>query len=305
MRRTLALAILLAAPSARAAFDSSSVGTTSGIFLQMPAGARAAAMGEAQAAAVDDATAVSWNPAALTRVAHRSVTLMHAAYVADTSYDYAAYAQNLGRLGAVGGALRYFTAGRISETDATGTEVGSFSPRDVALAGAYARPLLWGVSGGVAVKYIDSRILNTARTASADFGLLAASTPVRGLSLGLCVSDLGGTLRYEQQAENLTTTIRFGTAWTRAGWTLAGDAVLPRNNAPYGAFGLERTAALWGDWHGALRAGFNTRSLGDISGFVGPAFGLGFGKGGVRFDYAFVPLGGLGSSHRVSLNFAF
>lgn len=63
-------------------------------FLNIGAGARGLAMGSAQAASVNDATAGYWNPAALTRVQDAtSVSLMDASYFSNiANYEYGAVA---------------------------------------------------------------------------------------------------------------------------------------------------------------------------------------------------------------------
>ena len=63
-------------------------------FLNIGAGARGLAMGNAQVASVNDATAGSWNPAGLTGVKDNpNLVLMHADYFAGIAkYDYAALA---------------------------------------------------------------------------------------------------------------------------------------------------------------------------------------------------------------------
>lgn len=298
------LALALAAP-AWGAFDAASVGTTSGVFLKMPAGARAAAMGEAQAAAVDDATALAWNPAALTRVKGRAAAFMHAEYLAETGFDYGAYAQRVGPSMVLGLGLRHFSAGRIAELDATGTETGSFSPRDLEFAFGLARALPRGFSVGGTIKHVSSKILATAEAQTVDVGALYAPEGLPKFSLGFAATNLFGTLRYERFEENLPTTLRAGAAWRDGDWTGATDLVFPRDNAPHAAFGVERRAPLMGTWRGALRAGFNTRSMGDVAGFAGPSFGLGIARGALGVDYAFVPLGGLGASHLLSVAFSF
>jgi hypothetical protein len=59
-------------------------------FLQIGAGARGLAMGNAQIASVNDATAGYWNPSRLTSITeHPQVSLMHADYFAGIAkYDY-------------------------------------------------------------------------------------------------------------------------------------------------------------------------------------------------------------------------
>ena len=174
------LALLLAAPASSANFSSSAQGTTTAEFLQLGVGARAVAMGEAYSAAADDAGAMYWNPAALTNIKNRSATFMHAAYIGSSYFDYAAYGQNLGSKGAYGVGLQYFSAGGIAQTDATGTDVGTFNPYDLAFSLGYARKLdglgpqfLNGYSIGLAGKFIQSRILTMAQTEALDFGMLS------------------------------------------------------------------------------------------------------------------------------------
>lgn len=302
--KALLLAFALA-PPAWGAFDSGSVGTTGGIFLKMPAGARAAAMGEAQVAAVDDATALAWNPAALTRVERRAAAFMHAEYLVDTGFDYGSFAQRFSSSTVLALGLRHFSAGRIAEIDATGTEIGSFSPRDLEFSFGLARALPGGFSVGGAFKHISSKIIATAEAQTLDVGALYVPPPWPKLALGFSATNLFGTLRYEAMEENLPTTLRSGAAWRDGGWTAAADLVFPRNNSPHAAFGVERRASLRGTWRGALRAGFNTRSMGDVDGFAGPSFGLGIGHGNLGVDYAFVPLGGIGASHLLSLAVSF
>src|SRR6476661_6837958 len=63
-------------------------------FLNIGAGARGLAMGNAQVASVDDATAGYWNPAGLTGVKDNiNVSAMHAEYFAGIAkYEYASIA---------------------------------------------------------------------------------------------------------------------------------------------------------------------------------------------------------------------
>ena len=83
-------------------FSSSAKGTTAADFLQLGVGGRAMGLGGAYTAVADDASALYWNPAGLTSVEKRDVTFMHAQYLQSSFYDYAAYAQNLGKYGAFG-----------------------------------------------------------------------------------------------------------------------------------------------------------------------------------------------------------
>ena len=55
----------------------------------------------------------------------------------------------------------------------------------------------------------------------------------------------------------------------------------------------------------ALRGGYNTRTAGDVTGFTGFSFGVGLNYDKVGFDYALVPFGDLGLTHRMSLSLHF
>src|SRR5580693_1619639 len=113
-----------------AAFSSDATGTTTADFLKLGVGARADAMGGAYSAVADEATALYWNPGALTRIPEKSAsaTLMHAPYVASSFFDYVGFAKNTNGSNAWGTGLQYFSAGTITETDNNGFEQGSFTP---------------------------------------------------------------------------------------------------------------------------------------------------------------------------------
>jgi len=261
-------------------------------------------MGDAYAAAADEAGALYWNPAALTSIENRSALLAHAAYLDSSAYEYAAFAQRLGR-GAYGLGLQYFSAGSIPETDAAGVETGSFAPSDLAFSVGYARKLEAG-SAGVAVKLVRSRILKTAQTAALDAGLLSAPQLDGRLRLAATVSNLGGSLRYDDAKEELPAAFRLGAAAALSErWTATLDLALPRDNRPYPALGTEYRVKTGERMRLALRAGFNARAVGDVEGFSGVSFGLGFTLDRAALDYAAVPFGDLGMTHRIGLSLAF
>ena len=64
--------------------------------LKYPVGARANALAGAFSAQAQDASAVSWNPSALSRLSSSQVYFYHSQFVMNTSYDYAAYAHPFG-----------------------------------------------------------------------------------------------------------------------------------------------------------------------------------------------------------------
>ncbi len=309
MKTTLAASVglcLLAQSAFSESFTSSAKGTTAGTFLELGVGGRATAMGGAYTAVADDATALYWNPAGLASVEKHAATFMHAAYLQSSFYDYGAYAQSLGDGdGAFGASFQYLSAGSLTETDANFNSVGTFTPNDLALTAGYGRAV-GGGAVGASVKYIRSSILQTAQTAAVDLGALSPWVCAGKLRLGAALLNAGGTLKYEQSSENLPLTLKAGGAYRASrDWLWSADVAAPRDNAPYFALGTEYLFPLTGSWSFAGRMGYSSQTMLDVTGVTGFSVGIGLGSGGLAFDYAFAPYGGVGITNRFSLSAKF
>lgn len=286
-------------------FTSNAEGTTTANFLKLGVGARAIAMGEAVTAVTDDANALYWNPAGLVRIDHAAATFMHAAYLGNTFYDYAAYGTRLGEHGALGAGIQYFSAGRITETDVTGSDIGDFTPYDLATSLAYAYEMD-GYSLGVTGKFIKSKIINSASTGAADIGFLTRPYLDDRLRLAATAVNLGGKMKFDQESDRLPLALRLGSSYKiTERWLSSFDLGFPIDNNPYVAVGTEYRWFAASDWPVATRAGYNSLTTGDINGFTGFSFGFGTEHHGVGVDYAVVPFGSIGLAHRISLNVKF
>lgn len=302
--------LLLFSRAAFAAFSGADKGTAAGQFLKLGAGARASGMGEAYSAAADEASAVYWNPAALTRIDGFSMTLMHAALLADISYDFFGYGRRLGDNGALGVGVQYLSMPAFHETDTSGFETGAgFNPRDTCLTLSYAHALDTHGDGsysvGVSGKLIRSGLEKTASTFAMDIG--AAARPFGGaLQLAVVAQNLGGKLKFERRADPLPLNIKLGGAlWLNRKWLIGADVNFPADNSPYAALGTEYRVAYGADAGFTARAGFNSRALGDLTGLSGVSAGGGIDYRLFSLDYAFVPFGTLGMTHRFSVTFGF
>lgn len=303
--RLLLLALVLPAAGWAGDFDSAARGTAAAKFLRLGVGARAIGLGEAYTALADEASAVYWNPAALTRIEKRSATFMHTAYLGSSYFDFAAYGQRVGERSGFGIGLQRFTAGEIAETDQSGTDVGSFNPTDLAVTLGAAH-VLDGFSLGGNVKYVQSEIIDTARTVAVDLGALSPGLLEDRLRLALAVSNLGGTMKFESESEDLPLTVRAGGAYKiRKNWAVTLDAAAPRDSRIYAAAGTEYLLAVSEAVELAGRLGFNTRTIGDVSGINGLSLGLGFNFKAFSVDYALLPVGSLGQAHYLSLSAKF
>jgi hypothetical protein len=259
-------------------------------------------MGEAFAGVANDATAIYWNPAGLGGIERGSLSVMHAAWLDDISYEWAAYAQPLGGFGVLGVGVQYLSYGTLTKLDSTGLEGDSFNPADMAASLAYAKKIgSFGV--GINLKYISSKIVDTATAYAADIGIQQKLGDK--LTLGLAAQNMGSKMKFISEEDPLPMNIKFGGAYSiKKNWIAALDANSSNDNdITYGA-GTEYVWALDDSMAVAGRLGYNTTAE-DTGGFNGVSAGLGFTYKSYTIDYAYVPYGDLGNTQRTSLSVKF
>lgn len=284
-------------------------GTTSGNFLKIAVGARPAAMGEANLALADDANALQWNPAGLAQLSHPELTLMHLSYFADINYEYVGFAMPWRGQG-LGLGLTWMNIAPFNSTLDPAALPGSAS--DYSLSAAYALSLSQDLMVGAVGRTILSNLAGqSAFGASLDGGALFRPLG-RSLTLALVAQNLGVQSAYESEADPLPITLRFGGAWhlhnaADQRWL---NLVADLNRSLEGLFRLHLGAELWLFDLLALRGGYKIVEGGSevASGGDAPAdftLGLGFRLGAAQLDYAFVPLGELGQTQRLSASWKF
>lgn len=306
-----ALAVALAA-AARAGGP----GTTGGIGLKLPAGARPAAMGGAFAGLADDLSALFWNPAGLAALTVPELSLLHTEYLADTSYEVIGYAHPVGRLGTVAGSINMLSYGSLPKTlerldGLYGGLFGSSSPTDLFLTAGWgaALPPLFGldrIKGGVTAKFTFQQLSGGTLVGVGLTGGALWDTPMAGLRVGTLVDNLGAVAG---EGHLLPLSWALGASYAtalgkdfRAVW-VTDTRVAVDTSLQFGA-GFEVTAfeilQVRAGWRG-----------GGVLG--GPTLGAGvrypltwFGKTMLfKLDYGMVSTGELGTSNRFALGLQF
>ncbi|MBI2788088.1 MAG: PorV/PorQ family protein [Elusimicrobia bacterium] len=293
MKITLVAAMMLAfAAQASWAAETAS-------FLDIGVGARGLGMGGAYTALTDDAGALYWNPAGLSRLEKREFTASHAEIFESTRLDFLAYAHPTSQ-GTFAAGLTYLSQGTVDGRDSLGRQTTGFDASDAAISLGYARKLEIA-DLGAAFKYLRSHIGGTeAQGAALDIGAKRAFDRV---SVGAALRNLGPGLKFQDQRNDLPLRLALGAAYAFAGGHAAAAEVVngPRGAGTDASFGGEYQAIK----NVYLRAGYTTRTaITGGSGFDaarGLTMGLGLRNEKWSLDYAVLPSGELGSSHRFSL----
>ena len=306
----LAFAYPLFAAEAPRYFSDKAAGTTTADFLNLPAGARAAGMGGAYSAVSDEASAVYWNPAGLVQIPKLSAVFMRAQYLEEISYQYAAYAHRLNYDSVLAASILMTDIGSIDRTDVSGNTLGAFTPRDQVFTLSYSKAVLEfsdkdiDVSIGVSAKYIRSTIVESAKAYAGDIGIMTYNFGDIPYRLAVTATNMGGGLKYAEESNPLPLTLKLGGAINPfRNMLVAADVVFPKSNRPNVLFGAELATAPNELTRLCVRGGLNAQQIRD--GLTGFSMGLGATLHFFSLDYAFVPMGELGTTHRISLTFDF
>jgi hypothetical protein len=266
------------------------------------ASARADALGDAVVALADDPSALFFNPAGLSQLRSTSLSINHNSYLAGSFEETLLFGLPAGPLGGFAAALQYVSWGSLDERDPYGVELGSFTDSDTAFSAGWGMPVMNNLFVGLALQGEQQKIVDTLYTGlSGDLGFLWLLAP--GLRGGLSYRGWGTALAGYTPAQDL----RLGVSEFL---TLGKDAdvrpllvgVWEPNGVSRIQAGLEGTMAS----NFSLRVGYQgALSDNQIGGLTGFTAGAGARLGSFLLDYAFVPYGDLGTSHRISLGYEF
>ena len=313
--------------------DVSKVGTTSAPFLEIEVGSKAVGMGSAFVAVANDATALYWNPAGISRLPGNETVLIHTEWIANINYDFVGTVFPMGNLGVLGISIISLSTNEmkvrtVDKPEGTGE---LFSVGDLAVGIAFARNLTTRFSIGFNGKYIRQKIWHMSATGFAiDIGTLF-TTPLAGMKIGMSISNFGGKMQMlgkdtfvnfdlapDQEGSNdripanlktdefsLPLLFRVGLAlevfnFNSSRMIMAVDAAHPNDNTEYINVGAEYSS---NDWL-FLRTGYKNLFL--LDGEEGLTIGAGIkyalgSNVSIKIDYSYQDFGRLNNAQSFSL----
>lgn len=148
-------------------------GTTVFNFLRLPHSAHATALGGENISTIaDDLPLAFSNPALLSNVSDKTLSLSYTSYIEGSKVGSAAFSRQFGSRSAWAVGAQYMDYGEITETDIANNELGKISAKDMALTGVYNYNLSERWSGGVAAKFIHGSYAQyTSYAVGVDLGL--------------------------------------------------------------------------------------------------------------------------------------
>jgi hypothetical protein len=330
-RVTVALAVLACA-AAFAPGQNPNLGTSGAQFLQIPVGAKPAAMGGAYTAQANDAAALFWNPAGIVHVSENELMFGHTQWWATIRLNHAAYVHTMEDVGSFGVSLTSLTMDRMEVTTELMPEgTGSFfDAQDLMIGVSFARRLTEDFSAGLTAKYVSQRIWNESAGGFAfDVGT-QYRIGFKDLTIAMSMTNFGTDLRYDGldlnrrydentgQANNRLTPARLAaedyplplhfqvglsmTVLTTDEFALvaATDVTHPNDNDERVNVGGEVRFMDYLFLRGGYRFGYDTESTTFGAGVSAPV-----GDSRILFDYAYAVYDLLPNIHRFSLGVKF
>jgi tetratricopeptide (TPR) repeat protein len=250
-------------------------GGQAGEFLRYGVGARALGMGRAFVAVADDATAIYWNPAGISRIDQWEIVSMYTDLygksLLSTGYGYLAYVRRTS-YGNFGVGLVNLHVG-FERRDEFNQVLGHASNDETGLLISYGKELSQRIEGGLGIKLLHQGICGTSNWGQAfDIGIIMRLLAKPKLDIAGVIQNIGGSL----ENDNIPLSGKLGVSFNIVNMDLQFMQGQLRQ-----AIGLEidrRTN--FGDF--ALRAGFNNTEY---------SFGFGlakvFGQHELQIDAAY------------------
>ena len=201
-------------------------------FLRLPVSAHAAALGgENVTLTDDDPTVIFHNPALIRQVSSNSINLNFMTYMEGTKTASASFVRSVKDKASWGVSAQYMDYGSMKETTIDNEDLGTFSAKDIALAGTFAYKLSNKINGGITARFISSSIASYSSAAIAvDLGLNYVDS-IGNWSVSLVAKNLGGQISaYDDEFERIPLDVQLGVSKRLVGSPLRLHATLYRLN---------------------------------------------------------------------------
>jgi hypothetical protein len=201
-------------------------------FLRLPVSAHVAALGGDNVSLTnDDATVIFHNPSLITGVTDKTLNVNYMTYMEGSTVASASFVRAYKERASWGVSAQYMSYGEVKETTAANQQLGTFSPKDIALAGSFAYLLSDRISGGITARFISSTIGNYSSAAVAvDLGLNYLDVE-RGWSVSAVARNLGGQIKaYDDEFERIPFDLLVGVSRQLPNAPLTLHATLARLN---------------------------------------------------------------------------
>jgi hypothetical protein len=263
--------------------------------------ARDLGLGSAFVGVADDASALFFNPAGLSGLHNPEVALHHNSYLAGTFQETLAAAFPAASAGGLAFALDYVGWGSLDLRDSLGVSQGSYSDTDIGFTAGWGIECLPRFSIGIAARGLQQKVVNDLYTSlAADLGMLWS--PVKDLRIGLAYLNLGTPVA----GSNLNGELKGGASYDLESGGFDLLMALSASWSPGGVASMQAGLEGFVDRQWALRVGYQVPFYDDqTDGFRDLTAGVGVKISPFSLDYAFIPFGTLGTSHRLSLAYQF
>lgn len=293
-----AFCLSLAAPVL--ADDPGSAGLLS---MRLGIGGRSGAMGETGVAIAEDATSVFWNPANLAYAPGTQMAVQHMEYFGLFRMESLTVSHQTD-YGSFGLVFSGFYSDELDRTPAqpSGVTQGTFRPYDVVAGLGYARELEQfsiGVVGKMVYQRIDAY---SGSTPAFDVGVTHHAV-IDGLTMAAALQNFGPDMKLNEEEFPLPQVVRLGMAYRpiQDRWPAlerlltTAEILVPNDGNSRLHAGLEVELHESFQLRGGHRFQYDT---------WGPTFGLGFARGSLRVDYAYMANDNdFDATHRFSLGF--
>lgn len=188
------------------------VGTAAATFLRIPVGARAAGMGGSFVSMENDASALYWNPSALSSIQTNALIVDHSPWLPGINFDFVGIVLPLTDIGTIGISATVLHTDEMEVTTPS-SPMGTgetFTASSIALGFSYSKYLTEQFSIGGTFKYIRETIFNSSASGIAfDIGTIY-KTPLAGIRLGASISNFGTKMQINGEDLNVRVDIAPG-----------------------------------------------------------------------------------------------